>query len=143
MLTTLHRAKGSCGASTTGGIGTCCRRTRSSRFYEPKTAPSQHFFDNTTRESQNRFCLAILLPFPSAFYSQSYSYVVVSRIDVSFQHLHLVFLVLNVFASLLSPVRGQTSLRPTDELLIALHHDSPPGRACICSWDPCTSGSIP
>eukprot|EP00752_Nemacystus_decipiens_P011329 g10067.t1 len=32
---------------------------------------------------------------------------------------------------------------PTDELLVALHHESPPGRARICLWDPCTSGSIP
>eukprot|EP00903_Cladosiphon_okamuranus_P016096 g14858.t1 len=33
--------------------------------------------------------------------------------------------------------------RATDELLVALHHESPPGRTRICSWDPCTSGSIP
>lgn len=33
--------------------------------------------------------------------------------------------------------------RPTDELLVALHHVTPAGRACICSWDPSSSGSVP
>lgn len=46
----------------------------------------------------------------------------------------------------LSPIHIFASARglsPTDELLVALCHDTPVGRARICSWDPCTSGTIP
>lgn len=32
--------------------------------------------------------------------------------------------------------------RPTDELLVALHHVTPTGRVSVSTWDPSTSGSL-